>query len=1062
MNWRRFIAPLAAGVLALTVSAQPADTAAPDEVVLQPGKMGMVVETLSPKQASQAGDASLKGARITQVTPGSPAEKLGLRSGDIIVQANGRPVVSHSEVAALMRDRLVGAATRLQVRRGNDQRLLDLLVPAAPQPMLRIEAGMHNAPIRKLALDAAGRWLVTASEDKTAKVWDLKTGRLALTLRPPVGDDNEGKLAAVAMSPDGARVAVAGWTGMWGKTASAYVFDRSSAKLLRQLSGLPGKIEALAWSPDGQFLALAFAVGVQVYRTDRWSALPVDASDAGPSAGLLVGLDFDRRNRLVSAGHDGQLRLYAIGQDGVKLLARRAAPGGKQIQTARFSPDGSLIAVGYADSTQVSILSSGTLELSYAADTQSVRNGDLRNVAWSADGRTLFAAGRYVSGSRQAIRSWSDAGRGQPRDVPVAENSILDLQALPGGGVVYGTAEPAWGVLSAPGTKTLGAASPIADYRGAGQQLQVSRDGHKVRFAFERNGPLAADFDAAVGVTATESASADVKVSPAMTEFSGMVVSQWKNTAAPQLNALPLSLRAGENSRSLAIAPDGSNLVLGSDWGWNKFDASGKLLGRTLTPGATWAINYSGDGRYVIAAFADGTVRWFNAGNGHERLALFAHSDRKRWVAWTPSGFYAASAGGEELVGWHINNGPDQAGDFYPASRFRARFYRPDVIAKVLESGTDLDALRLANQESGRASTYVDIAQALPPMIDPVSPAEARVSESAATLRFKLRNVGDAPLQTLRVRVNGGNAMDVQSAALQRGGSGDELSLNLALPEQDSTVELFAQNRNGVSTPAIFKFYWQGTPPKKSRLPTLHLLAIGVSDYHDDSMSLEFPAKDATDFVNALKAQKDKLYGEVQVVTLTNAQATRQAVLDNLALMKSRVKSNDVGILFIAGHGVNAKDGTYYFVPYDFDRKKLDSAAIASTGVSYTAIRSTLAEIPGRAMLFIDTCHAGNVMGKSDLTGAINDLTARENSVVVFASSTQKEPSQEDAAWNNGAFTKALVMGLQGGGDLDHDGKVMYTGLQYYLSRTVTKLTGNTQHPVVLPGGIEDFVVSIP
>ena len=240
MNWRRFIAPLAAGVLALTVSAQPADTAAPDEVVLQPGKMGMVVETLSPKQASQAGDASLKGARITQVTPGSPAEKLGLRSGDIIVQANGRPVVSHSEVAALMRDRLVGAATRLQVRRGNDQRLLDLLVPAAPQPMLRIEAGMHNAPIRKLALDAAGRWLVTASEDKTAKVWDLKTGRLALTLRPPVGDDNEGKLAAVAMSPDGARVAVAGWTGMWidNVARAADMIDYTTTNLTNGAMGI--------------------------------------------------------------------------------------------------------------------------------------------------------------------------------------------------------------------------------------------------------------------------------------------------------------------------------------------------------------------------------------------------------------------------------------------------------------------------------------------------------------------------------------------------------------------------------------------------------------------------------------------------------------------------------------------------------------------------------------------------------------------------------------------------------------------------------------------------------
>ena len=130
--------------------------------------------------------------------------------------------------------------------------------------------------------------------------------------------------------------------------------------------------------------------------------------------------------------------------------------------------------------------------------------------------------------------------------------------------------------------------------------------------------------------------------------------------------------------------------------------------------------------------------------------------------------------------------------------------------------------------------------------------------------------------------------------------------------------------------------------------------------------------------------------------------------------------------------------------------------------VVYTAIRRTLAEMPGRAMLFIDTCHSGNVLGKSDLTEAINELVAPENSVVVFASSTKKEESQEDPAWNNGAFTKALVEGLSGSGDLLNEGKVTYMGLQLYLDRRVTKLTANAQHPVVLHGGIEDFTLAIP
>ena len=80
-------------------------------------------------------------------------------------------------------------------------------------PFLRIETGMHTAPIRRIDVDAQERYLVTASFDKTARVWDLKSGKLLEVLRPPIGPGDEGKLYAVAIAPDGETVAVGGWTG---------------------------------------------------------------------------------------------------------------------------------------------------------------------------------------------------------------------------------------------------------------------------------------------------------------------------------------------------------------------------------------------------------------------------------------------------------------------------------------------------------------------------------------------------------------------------------------------------------------------------------------------------------------------------------------------------------------------------------------------------------------------------------------------------------------------------------------------------------------------------------
>ena len=61
-------------------------------------------------------------------------------------------------------------------------------------PFLRFDTGMHTAAIIRISVDAANRYLITGSEDKTVRVWELASGRLLRTLRPPIGVGNEGKI----------------------------------------------------------------------------------------------------------------------------------------------------------------------------------------------------------------------------------------------------------------------------------------------------------------------------------------------------------------------------------------------------------------------------------------------------------------------------------------------------------------------------------------------------------------------------------------------------------------------------------------------------------------------------------------------------------------------------------------------------------------------------------------------------------------------------------------------------------------------------------------------------
>ena len=95
----------------------------------QKAKLGLGLSSMTPMLAERIGvDPKVKGAVITSVRDGSPAQEAGLQQGDVIVEVDRKPVASADEaVKTLGNDRAGGHLVR--VRRGDAA--LFVVIPAA-------------------------------------------------------------------------------------------------------------------------------------------------------------------------------------------------------------------------------------------------------------------------------------------------------------------------------------------------------------------------------------------------------------------------------------------------------------------------------------------------------------------------------------------------------------------------------------------------------------------------------------------------------------------------------------------------------------------------------------------------------------------------------------------------------------------------------------------------------------------------------------------------------------------------------------------------------------------
>ncbi len=926
--------------------------------------------------------------------------------------------------------------------------------PIPTEPILTIEAGLHSNSIRDMATDEAGRWLVTGSIDKTVRIWDAQNGRLLGILRPPVGRLGDGVILTVAVSPDGSTIACAGRTRDSEKSRSIYLFDRESLRMLKRIGGLPESITRLRFSRDGRMLAagLRASAGLRVFSIAR-SGDRIDVSKAGEDrdyTDTIWGMDFDAAGRLAVSSIDGALRLY----DGqLRRIAKQAVAKEDSPSSVAFSPDGSRIALGYFEAGRVGI-HSGTDLIPYESPltgTTHFRTPRLLAVAWSPDGRFLYAAGNFGQKGKNVVIRWPAGNLHSPAYLPGSRAVIRGLVALHGGRVAYAGVNGDLGLIDATGREIF-AKTPGFDYLTA-KAFSISPDAMTVKFDFLQEGGAPAKFSVDSRQLELNPVPGTTPTDPIL-KSKAIVITEWLLKSDPKLNGRPLAVRTRDQGTSYAIAPDHRSFVYGTWFNLYRFDAQGKELWHRSIQGAARAVNISGNGQVAVVGMSDGTIRWYRMRDGRELAAFYPHSDRKRWVLWTPSGYYDASEGGDELIGWHVNNGSDKAASFYPVSRFFERFYRPEVVARAVKAvETDTAVIASLGEEAAPDIETAGIRQ--PPEAAIVSPLPGRQFDSEALeVKVVAEDMGGG-IAEVRLYQNGKILPRESIAKVTKEGSSQEHLFRVKLIEGENRLKVVALSRDRVeSSPMEITVTLRGAEKQSD----LHLVVVGINRYRNAALNLTYAETDAKGVLDFFQsAAVKKLFNNVHVYSLMSEQATGQKIKGLFAEVGRKAQPQDTLLIYLAGHGDTVGE-EWYFIPHDVTAPEIEQE-LRKGGISNAFISESIKQCRAqKVFVMIDACKSGKLVLAMRSTEARKALVqlARSTGTYIVSASTDQQYAAEIKALGHGVFTYSLLEGLQGKAG---EKKVTVEGLIYYVKEKLPELTekhrGQAQYPVSWGSGMD-------
>ncbi len=531
----------------------------------------------------------------------------------------------------------------------------------------RLVLGGHESAVSRAAFSPDGKRIVTASEDKTARLWDAETGK-------PIGEPLKGHLnivSSAAFSPDGKRVVTA------SHDETARLWDAETGKPIGEpLKGHEFPLGSAAFSPDGKRIATA--------SYDKAARL-WDAETGKPIGELLK-------------GHENVLSRGATVADVVSYGPTVAA----------FSPDGRRIVTAY-DNKMARLWDSETGKP--IGEPLEGHMGSVWSAAFSPDGKRIVT----VSNTEQRARLW-DAATGKPIGEPLKGHLSLVWSAVfspDGRRIVTASTDGTARLWDGETGKPIG--DPLKGHTRSVRSAAFSPDGKRILTASDDH--TARLWDAETGKPIGELKGHLGRVlSAAFSPDGRRIVTTSDDKTARLWNAdtdKPISepLKGHEKVVSYAgtvaaFSPDGKRIVTASDDKTARLwdGESGKPIGEPLKGHEDFVRRaaFSPDGKRIVTASNDKTARLWDGETGKPIGGpLKGHEFPLSSAAFSPDGKRIVTASDDKTARlWDADTGKPIGEPLtgHDGGLFSAAF-SPDGKRIVTASG---DTTRLWDAETGK------------------------------------------------------------------------------------------------------------------------------------------------------------------------------------------------------------------------------------------------------------------------------------------------------------------------------------------------------------------------